>query len=225
MKISDNFPSTQRSLPLSFGRMWSKKNLFLLALLSIGFSNPVDINILVHNYTSIQDGEFVFNYEEGQDAVFSLSFTPKHLNVDNIELLWEFQHKKGGKVEKICTVVEKPLSFKDGVEFSGNFADEDVSITVHNISNSDSGYYICWVSDFNNMKIKKQPLLLKIDQEETENPDALKVNKGGVLFDTDSKVVFIVIVMCMIIIFVCTLISLVKRRETNKKEATDNGIL
>ena len=65
------------------------------------FSNSVDINILVHNYTSIEDGEFVFIYEEGEDAVFSLSFTPKHLNVDNIELLWEFQHKNEENVEKV----------------------------------------------------------------------------------------------------------------------------
>uniref|UniRef100_A0A8C4R8M7 Immunoglobulin V-set domain-containing protein n=1 Tax=Eptatretus burgeri TaxID=7764 RepID=A0A8C4R8M7_EPTBU len=65
-------------------------------------------------------------------------------------------------MEEIFLFEEKPRSFKERVEFSGNISREDFSITIHNTSLSDSGYYTCHVSNHNNMKANTTTVLLEI---------------------------------------------------------------
>uniref|UniRef100_UPI00358EE1DC myelin protein P0-like isoform X1 n=2 Tax=Myxine glutinosa TaxID=7769 RepID=UPI00358EE1DC len=221
---------------LVYIRMGSKY-LFILVILNTAFSSSVGVQILVHKYTSIDNGEFVFRYEEGQDAVIALSFTPKDLNANNIEVVWRFKNESGNE-QPICGFVKKPFSLKDRVEFSGNFSRQDVSITIHKTSKSDSGHYTCIVDDDNNMRTTKQSILLKIFEKYQlllELPSGpllgsatlaageasylIKEDKG-VLFDTESKLVFIGVVVCMAIILACTVIVLVRRRQ---KEERGNG--
>uniref|UniRef100_UPI00358ECAC9 myelin protein P0-like isoform X1 n=2 Tax=Myxine glutinosa TaxID=7769 RepID=UPI00358ECAC9 len=224
---------------LVYIRMGSKY-LFILVILNTAFSSSVDVQILVHKYTSIENGEFVFRYEEGQDAVIALSFTPKDLNANNIEVLWWFKNESGNE-QPICGFHKKPFSLKDRVEFSGNLSRQDVSITIHKTSKSDSGHYTCIVDDENNMRTTKQSILLKIFEKyqlllellsgpllgsttltpgEAANASYLIKEDKGVLFDTESKLVFIGIVVCMAIILACIVILLVRRRQ---KEERGNG--
>uniref|UniRef100_UPI00358F8718 sodium channel subunit beta-2-like isoform X2 n=1 Tax=Myxine glutinosa TaxID=7769 RepID=UPI00358F8718 len=204
---------------LVYIRMGSKY-LFILVILNTAFSSSVDVQILVHKYTSIENGEFVFRYEEGQDAVIALSFTPKYLNANNIEVVWRFKNESGNE-QPICGFNVKTFSLKDRVEFSGNLSRQDVSITIHKTSTSDSGHYTCIVDDENNnMRTTKQSILLKIFESEAANASYLIKEDKGVLFDTESKLVFIGIVVCMAIILACIVILLVRRRQ---KEERGNG--
>ena len=44
---------------------------------------------------------FVFKYQVGQDAVIPLSFTPKVLNVNEVEVIWEFKSISDGEMETV----------------------------------------------------------------------------------------------------------------------------